>query len=770
MDPVTTGIATNLLAAGLMKGSSGEYRRMQTVLRHAEFSAEIDEIETEFSCALQDAVEECDTGRETGELTAVTENWDAIVERLYHSTDADEESEINASERLVFEDEADAIDRIARAIAFVDGYDLDETPQLKRKLKRAVAEAYQSAVDSFGERVVEAGLTQEFLAETAIEELAELDQLQERLDELEERFTRARFYDLYSGSDEDRKRASRAIDPRTVEFVSRPELDGKRGCERLLVLGPGGSGKSRALAELVVSKREIEHVIVPRLPLQSPQDLQPLRNESFEGDVLLVWDDIHAISPETGNTVFRKAVSELEDILDDDHTLHVLAAARTNQVESLPGDVWNTDSPLWSAFKRVEFGTLDEDRIAALFDRVLAKEEVAASEEVREAFVEKALETDPSPLYVTSVVETAEGERLTREEIEVLPEDALAIWEDQYAEIKATNDERRFVLWAVKFLSELRSQYYYHSLLKGIYAHVLDRDELTFGPPVEELCQRQWLVPTTTEQSETRYVVHDVKAEAIDESIDGQLRDLSEFLFDEVDRYLPPDEQNGVEHVLHENCGNLLKEYSLHQGTQLVAKHYKRAIVLVPDCATVHTNYAHLLETAFDKPKDTKNHYEQALAINLPDTNPDTDDSLWFESVHAVLTETDLKTPYTYGLTSVLEDDPDLATELFELIWENRTEYPPDSDTHRMALSAGVALAATIQLHDEPDSFYTCDGILDSIDQTQLEPPANDLFEFLDTGTAVTLDAPPSDEPTEEMTLDTLEPQAFAYLLERLNK
>lgn len=60
MDPVTTGITTNLLAAGLMKGSSEGYRRMQTVLRDAEFSVEIDAIETEFSCALQDAVEECD--------------------------------------------------------------------------------------------------------------------------------------------------------------------------------------------------------------------------------------------------------------------------------------------------------------------------------------------------------------------------------------------------------------------------------------------------------------------------------------------------------------------------------------------------------------------------------------------------------------------------------------------------------------------------------------------------------------------------------------
>lgn len=871
MDPVTVGIVTNLLAAGLMEGPVASRRRMQAVLRRAEFYAEIDAVETEFHRALRDAIEECDAGRETGELTGVAEKWDAIVERLYGASDG-KDGEIDPSERLVFEDEADAVDRIARAIAFVDGYDLDETPQLEWELKRAVTEAYRVAVESFGERIVEADLTERFVAETAIEELAELDRLQERLETLEERFTRPRFYDLYRG-DEDRTRASRSIDPRTLDFVARPELEGTRECERLLVLGPGGSGKSRALAELVMTgNRDIEHVIIPRAALQSPQDLQPLRNESFEGDVLLVWDDIHAISPETGNTVFRKAVTELEDILDDD--LHVLATARINQVESLPGDVWNTGSPLWSEFETAELETLGEKEIDALFDRVLADEGVAASEEVREAFVERALRTDPSPMYVTSVVETAESERLTMEDIEVLPEDSLAIWQEQYADIKAANDERRFVLWAVKLLYELNVPYYYHSLLQGIYTHVLSRDKLKLGPPIEKLCQHHWLVPATSDEGAITYTIHDVKVESIDESIDGPISALSTFLLEKVGQYLPSGESN-IEHVLHGNFVWLLPENPKRQGDLLAKKHYKRALAIDPEYALGHHNYAFHLHANLDKPEKAEYHYKRALAIDpehpvtpivyaklLKDelsepekaerqyeralaidsddplanyeyalflidefedlekakthfemaiqywynagiiedalhdlrvlirvcramddedaaieyceraidiADDQNDDLLWFKSVHAILSKTDPRRRYTYGLVNVLEADFYTAIELFMPVFKVKNEYPINSENYQMSLAAGVALAASVKLLDDLGTYHIHNEILNSIDPSQLEPPASILFEFIDMGTTEAIELPdgPTDQSTAE--LPTLEPRAFSYLLERLD-
>jgi tetratricopeptide (TPR) repeat protein len=619
MNPVTVGLVTNLLAAGLTKGTTGSQRIWENTLRKNEFSPEIDAVETEFNRSLQNAIEAVDDESKTVELSGVEENWDEIVVQLYgldDDTDPEEELEGESlSERLVFDNEEDAVEKIARAIADADGCDLNKNPQLERELKRAVSEAYREAVDSFGDRLVEAGLAQEFVVETNIEEIEELDRLQDRIEDLKQRFTQPKFYDLFAGDEEGRKRASKRIELQALEFVSRHELEESGECDRLLLLGPDGWGKSRALAELVATyDQNVQHVIVPRAPLQSPQDLQSLRNESFEGNVLLVWDDIHSISPETGNTIFRKAIDELEDLLD--HDLHVLAAASTDQVESLPGNVHKTRSPLWSEFKTIELETLNSEAIEVLFDRVLADEGVAASEEVREAFLQKALTTDPSPLYVISVVKTAESEQLTMDDIEALPEDALAIWQDQYADIKAANDERRFVLWAVKFISESQVWYYYHSLLKGIYTHVLDRNEKEFGPPIEELRQCQWLVPTTDKEELTWYLIHDVKVKAIDEPLEEYLQDFSTFLFEEVDECLPSSEYN-VRHSLHENCGYLLSEYSIPQSDQLVIEHYEQALSLYPDCATAHLGYALHLHNEFDAPEEAKDHYERAFVLDI---------------------------------------------------------------------------------------------------------------------------------------------------------
>lgn len=398
--------------------------------------------------------------------------------------------------------------------------------------------------------------------------------------------------------------------------MHRPELAGYQDAHRLLVLGTGGSGKSRSLAELVTTySQEVDHVIVPRKPLQAPQDLIPLHQESFSGNVLLVWDDIHTICPERGNTVFRKAVDELTDRLSPDHTLHVLATSRTDQIDTLPGNVYQTDSSLWSTFEIVELEPLSVGAVTTLFDRALIKENMVATEKVRKTFYRKAIQTDPSPLYVTSVVETTQGRRLTMDDIEALPSNALAIWENQYATIKTANDEQRFVLWAIKLLAEFRVPYY-DSLIQGIYAHVLNRDELSFEPPVTELTTHQWFVPTNeTDTSATEYVVHDVKVEAIDESIEQLLPSLSVFFLENLHQYLPAGEAN-IERILHGNLGNLLRERQPKRHSDLAAKHYERILTdIEPEDARTHLNYATLL-TENGQFEAAQEHYEQAIDIN----------------------------------------------------------------------------------------------------------------------------------------------------------
>lgn len=168
-----------------------------------------------------------------------------------------------------------------------------------------------------------------------------------------------------------------------------------------------------------------------------------------------------------------------------------------------------------------------------------------------------------------------------------------------------------------------------------------------------------------------------------------------------------------------------------------VKHHYERAIASDPEFVMARYSYARFLIEVLDAPEEARPHPETALRLwhNAGDIGtPLTalywlvricremddedaaieyceraidiyDDSLWFKSVHAILTETNIRTQYTYGLTNILEDDTDFATELFELVWEKRDEYTPDSDTHRITLSAGIALAASIQLYDDLDAL-----------------------------------------------------------------
>ncbi|WP_330632142.1 hypothetical protein [Halocatena halophila] len=616
MDPITTGLGTNLLAAGLLNQGKKRYQQFQAVCRKADFHAEIDAIETEFHNSLRTAIEECTTAHELDDLADIGDHWETVIERLELSAGADDEAD-----RLVFTSEQEAINRVAQEIGTVCRYDLETNPQLEQALKRAVTEAYKEAVGSFGERLVDAGLDQQFVAEANIEELAAIDALQDRLAEMHDRLSHPRLYELYHGNAAGRRQASQMIDPQALEFVSRPELDDNRDVQRLLVLGPGGSGKSRALAEFVATADQtIEHIIRPKAVLHTVTDLQPLRSESFQGDVLLVWDDIHAISPETGNTVFRKAVFELEEFLSPEHELHVIAAAQSKWVNLLPGNIERADSPLWSGFEIVELGDLTEDSIGTLFDRVVAKEGVVVPERVRTAFVEKAKKTDPSPLYITSVVETVNGMQVTMKDIERLPEDALTIWQEQYEAIKAANDERRFILWAVKLLAEVgHSQLSYHSLLQGIHAHVLDRDELMFESSLEELCRDQWFVPQAETAERTKYTIHDVQIKAIDESVNEHLREYSTFLFETVERFLPDTE--GIGHRLHELYVRYLFNRSVIWDPQVLEQHCEWALTLEPECASAHITYANilsetLLSEALDASERAKEHYEEALAIN----------------------------------------------------------------------------------------------------------------------------------------------------------
>jgi len=173
----------------------------------------------------------------------------------------------------------------------------------------------------------------------------------------------------------------RDTDPEeTARFVDRSELEDLPDTDRLLVVGPAGSGKTRVLEALARNYAEdVSTILSPKGSLPSlGQDEWAFEYDPFDGDVLLVWDDIHRIDENReDNRVFEDAVSALEEtVADQGHALHVLAATRSGHISALPGaigtaaDVCDRNRGLWADFEPLELGVMDPSRLRKLARRI----------------------------------------------------------------------------------------------------------------------------------------------------------------------------------------------------------------------------------------------------------------------------------------------------------------------------------------------------------------------------------------------------------------
>lgn len=79
---------------------------------------------------------------------------------------------------------------------------------------------------------------------------------------------------------------------RETPFVDRPAVPDRPEVGRHLVVGPAGSGKSRAIAERLARLPDdaVGHVLVPEADLLDAAAVRALAPDRITGDVLLVWD------------------------------------------------------------------------------------------------------------------------------------------------------------------------------------------------------------------------------------------------------------------------------------------------------------------------------------------------------------------------------------------------------------------------------------------------------------------------------------------------
>ncbi|MBB6646503.1 tetratricopeptide repeat protein [Halobellus ruber] len=642
-EEVAFGVGANLIAAGLLRIENITRDALRDTFREAEFSAELDDVETIFIGELQNQVAEIDSQRDTGEIAGVVERWDSVVRELYGLEEA---AEVDGVDQILFSSEQEAVEEISAAIARAAGFDIADTPQLETDLMAAVARAYRNAIEEcpevFGDSIAE-----QFLISSAIKLHDRLSDVQRKLDDLHRRFSR-RAYDLHPGNEAGKQRVAEKVrqeNPHSsenvrTEYVDRPELKDVADDESLLLLGPGGSGKTRSLVELVRSHEGIDHIVYPRSVFQNPEQASAFVTERFEGDVLLVWDDIHKANPEEDNTVVRRVVEELRDLLAPEHELHILATGRIKQKDQIPGDP-DVDDGLWRGVTPVELAYLDIEPLVQLIQKAVDAYEVTVSDESRRAFLKKTLDSEPTPLFVTSVLENA-GEELTEEDVEALPETAVEIWEKGY---QRTAKEPRRALRSMKTLGELApGSVFPKSLLRGVYSEVFDGPEADFDQPFQKVLNEYWLFEAEAD-GETTYGMHDVKQAAVEAESDEFLLDrLSTFLIESQEQYFryvsPPTRRviHGnlakraediewavniarthynyiLDHIDEEdevtlfNLGVLLDEEG---ETDEAKRRYKEAIEADPDYAEAYSNLGVLLKQEGET-DEAKRRFEQAI-------------------------------------------------------------------------------------------------------------------------------------------------------------
>ena len=557
-------VVGSLIATGLATaGSRGkEYYEEQL---HNDFSEDLSEIGEEFNRSLRDNITQTINKRNIDQLSNIGDQWTVVERRL------------NAETHLDFPDKDAAIDEITDAILYAAGPEASVRFWVRRNVKQAVAETYGEAVEDFRRRI--AGTDRADLLGFANDQelLNRCDTIEAEIDEVLQLLQRRQYYDPFDATPEGFERARRRLTSEDIEFVDREDLPDDIEGKRLFLYGRKGVGKSRTLAELTrrINPDELSHIIVPREGFDSREDIGAIEQESFSGNVLLLWDDIHKVAEEGDDVTVLSLIKKLEDILEDrGYVLRAFVTSRSERLDQLPGSLDDPDS-FWYEFEQIKLPPLDPKVLFEIFRRALEHYEVEASDDVMRQFVAKALQTDPSPFYVVSVVGLADDE-LTAEDIEILPETALEVWEYQYGQL---GEESQRVLRTIELLS-LADAPFYKSLVEDVYRHVFNRPapEYGFRKPTEPLLNQQWITLTDSDadpfDDETEYRVHDIQLEAIEHPIDSALEPFSDYLRTELQSNFPEVESE-QRAFIHRRFATTARELDVPNSSQIATRHYQ---------------------------------------------------------------------------------------------------------------------------------------------------------------------------------------------------
>lgn len=629
------GIIAGVLANRTVEASASARERARVIQRNERVSEELGPVATEFNEALTQRMEARAKNIDNMELFGLAQNWRVIAE------------DIDAYE-VAFESEEAAVDWLVAEVASHEEVAIDE--EAEAALHSLLAEEFANAVSDFRDRIQgDDTLEHRLQADLEIDMLQQLDEIQAAFDQLAARQP----YALYDFPDDRDDVLATLLPGEPADFVDRAEVPATPTPDRHFVLGPAGSGKSRIIAERIrrMPADAVSHVLIPEDRMLSPADATALAGESFDGDLLLVWEDVHRIDEGQTNAVLERTLQELEAALDEDQALYTSLEARSGKLHTIPGNLpadFDHDKSLWSEYEPLRVESLDRSQVARVADAMAETLGVKLPADARDRLLQRTADAASAPVYIETALVTA-GDALTAADIEQLSHDVEAIWRSQYDALQDDQPAAWRVLAAMKLLYDLNVARF-SKLVRAVYIEVLDGDRARFRTAVEALRTRQWLTVVGDDlvARETRYAVHDTQLEPVRVRATDDAAGLSQVLLERTTEAVP----DGARASVH--FSSALWFYK--QNFPRISKdHWSERVALEPESATAHNNFALVLKDEIESPEEAEAHFQKALEIE-----PD------FPQGHhnyAVLLSNDLGRPEAAKahFERALEAKPDLA-------------------------------------------------------------------------------------------------------------
>ena len=274
-------------------------------------------------------------------------------------------------------------------------------------------EAVDEALENWIDFISRDGRGQKYVLEGIWENEQQLQNIQRKLDAVVERqgpqtrYSKIEVANHAEAVDEVSKHLESGRPITSEVFVDRPEVPERVTDKRYLVIGRRGMGKTRTLDYLqsrLLEEKEINHVVIPDNDFMALDDAENFRQASFNGNVLLVWDDIQGLrAGEQRDTVRQSIVRLSERVEKSGNSLYVLASLRSEFLDEVP-NLDRTKDRAWQEFKQIQLQPLNNETVRKLFTKAVDAHNLDLDEKERKALIQEIQYTDPSPLYVESVI------------------------------------------------------------------------------------------------------------------------------------------------------------------------------------------------------------------------------------------------------------------------------------------------------------------------------------------------------------------------------